>query len=99
MRDKILEVLKKSEKALSNIELADMLNLTSVSEVTSLIEVLQDLENSMLIYKTRKDKYMLFNNSHLLKGKISVNKKGFAFVSVEGIPDDYYIDESNIMVP
>ena len=96
MRDIILELLKGSDKALDSMEIANELKLTSVSEVTSLLEVLTSLEDEMLIYKTRKDKYMLFNNSHLLKGKISVNKKGFAFVTVEGVVEDYYIDESNI---
>lgn len=96
MRDTILELLKKDEKALDSMEIANNLGLTSVSEVTSLMEVLDELEQEMLIYKTRKSKYMLFNNSHLLKGKISVNKKGFAFVKVEGITDDYYIAEENI---
>ena len=96
MRDSILELLGKDEKALDSMEIANNLHLTSVSEVTSLMEVLQDLEKEMLIYRTRKDKYMLFNNSHLLKGKIHVNKRGYAFVSVEGIDDDYYIDEKNI---
>ncbi len=96
MRDSILELLGKDEKALDSMEIANNLHLTSVSEITSLMEVLQDLEQEMLIYRTRKDKYMLFNNSHLLKGKIHVNKRGYAFVSVEGLDDDYYIDEKNI---
>ena len=96
MRDSVLELLKKEEKAYDSMEIANSLGLKSVSEVTSLIEVLDELEQEMLIYKTRKNKYMLFNNSHLLKGKILVNKKGFAFVSVEGVDDDYYIAEDNI---
>ena len=96
MRDSILELLGKDEKALDSMEIANNLGLTSVSEITSLMEVLQDLEQEMKIYRTRKDKYMLFNNSHLLKGKIHVNKRGFAFVSVDGLDDDYYIDEKNI---
>ena len=94
MRDSILELLGKDEKALDSMEIANNLHLTSVSEITSLMEVLQDLEQEMLIYRTRKDKYMLFNNSHLLKGKIHVNKRGYAFVSVEGLDDDYYIPSS-----
>ena len=96
MRDSILELLGKDEKALDSMEIANSLHLTSVSEITSLMEVLQDLEEEMLIYRTRKDKYMLFNKSHLMKGKIHVNKRGYAFVSVEGLDDDYYIDEKNI---
>ena len=96
MRDSVLELLKKSDKALDSMEIANNLNLSSVNEVTSLLEVLTSLEEEMLIYKTRKDKYMMFNNSHLLKGKINVNKRGYAFVSVEGLSEDYYIDEKNI---
>ena len=96
MRDKVLELLSKEEKAFEVTEIAENLGMKSVSEITSLIEVLNDLEDEMKIYKTRKDKYMLFNNSHLLKGEINVNKRGFAFVSVEGLVDDYYIDEKNI---
>ncbi|MBQ3475867.1 MAG: ribonuclease R [Bacilli bacterium] len=96
MRDVVLELLKGKDKALDSMEIANELKLTSVSEVTSLLEILNSLEEEMLIYKTRKDKYMLFDNSHLMKGRISVNKKGFAFVTVEGVVEDYYIDESNI---
>ena len=96
MRDVVLELLKGKDKALDSMEIANELKLTSVSEVTSLLEILNSLEEEMLIYKTRKDKYMLFDNSHLMKGRISVNKKGFAFVTVEGVAEDYYIDESNI---
>ena len=42
---------------------------------------------------------MLFENSHLLKGRLSVNKKGFGFVIVDGRDEDIYIDAKNIMVP
>ncbi|MBR3490624.1 MAG: ribonuclease R [Bacilli bacterium] len=96
MRDKILEILSSSEKALSSIELLEALNMNSVSELTSLYEVLNDLEDEALIYKTRKDKYMLFENSHLKIGRLSVNKKGFGFVTVPNLEDDIYIDESNL---
>ncbi|MBR3490450.1 MAG: RNB domain-containing ribonuclease, partial [Bacilli bacterium] len=96
MRDKILEILSSSDKALSSIELLEALNMSEVSELTSLYEVLNDLEDEALIYKTRKDKYMLFENSHLKIGRLSVNKKGFGFVTVSGLEDDIYIDESNL---
>ncbi len=96
MRDKILEILSSSEKALSSIELLEALNMNSVSELTSLYEVLNDLEDEALIYKTRKDKYMLFENSHLKIGRLSVNKKGFGFVTVPNLEDDIFIDEDNL---
>ena len=96
MRDKILEILSGTDKALSSIELLEALNMSEVSELTSLYEVLNDLEDEALIYKTRKDKYMLFENSHLKIGVLSVNKKGFGFVTVSGLEDDIFIDEDNL---
>ena len=51
MRDSVLELLKKSDKALDSMEIANNLNLSSVNEVTSLLEVLTSLEEEMLIYK------------------------------------------------
>ena len=39
---------------------------------------------------------MLFENSHLLKGRLSVNKKGFGFVIVDGRDEDIYIDAKNM---
>ena len=60
MRESVLELLGKDERALDSMEIANNLHLTSVSEITSLMEVLQDLEQEMKIYRTRKDKYMSF---------------------------------------
>ena len=96
MREKVLEILKNSEKALDTIEITNNLGFKEVNEITSLLDVLNSLEEEGLIYKTRKDKYMLFEKSHLLKGKLSVNKRGYGFVSVEGIMDDFFIEESNL---
>ena len=96
MRDKVLDLLKNSTKALDLLEISNNLNLDSVSEMTSLIDTLNSLEEELKVYKTKKDKYILFEKSHLLVGKIHINKKGFGFVSVEGIEDDFYIDEKNI---
>ena len=39
MRDKILEILSGTDKALSSIELLEALNMNEVSELTSLYEV------------------------------------------------------------
>ena len=96
MRDLVLELLKNSDKALSSIEIGNSLNLTTVSELTSLLDVLNTLEEELKIYRTKKDKYMIFENSHLLSGRISINKRGYGFVSVEGLEDDFYIDEKNL---
>ena len=96
MREKVLEILKNSDKALDTIEISNYLDLDSVSEMTSLLDVLNSLEEELKVYKTKKNKYILFENSHLLKGKINVNKKGFGFVTVENYDEDFYISEDNI---
>ena len=96
MREKVLELLKGSDKALDSIEIGNMLNLNTVSGMTSLLEVLKSLEEEYIVYKTKKDKYMLFENSHLYKGKISVTTKGYGFVSVDNFEDDFYINEDNM---
>ncbi len=96
MKEEILEILKLENRALSPIEIADRLNKKSVDDLTSIIKDLDDLEESFEIYRSNKNKYMLFENSHLLKGRLIVNKKGFGFVSIENRAEDIYIDEKNM---
>ena len=90
MREEIIEILKKSSKALSTIEIAEKLNMTSVNGIKNVIEVLSSLEKDFEVYRSNKDKYMLFENSHLKKGRLSVNKKGFGFLLLDN-EDDIYI--------
>ena len=92
MRDNVLEELKKAEKALSSIEIGNLLNITEVSGLKNLLEVLNELEEENLIYRTKKDKYILFSKSHLKVGIISVNKKGYGFVNIENEENDMYIE-------
>ena len=96
MRDNVLEELKKAEKALSSIEIGNLLNITEVSGLKNLLEVLNELEEENLIYRTKKDKYILFSKSHLKVGIISVNKKGYGFVNIENEENDIYIEEKNL---
>ena len=95
MRNEILELLEKEQKALSIIDIADKLNLNTVEGITKITDTLAELSDECLIYCSNKDKYMLFNNSHLLKGRLSVNKKGFGFLIVEG-SEDFYVDSKNM---
>ena len=96
MKDVILELLKKQDKALSSIEISNMLGFSTAEEIKQLLSVLKNMEDEFSIYKSNKDKYMLFENSHLKKGRLLMNKKGFGFVSIQGEDDDIYIDSKNI---
>ena len=65
-------------------------------KLKKLLDDLRILEEGYTVYRSNKDKYMLFENSHLLKGRLSVNKKGFGFVIVDGRDEDIYIDAKNM---
>jgi ribonuclease R len=95
MRENILELLKGSSKPLSIDQIKDMLEIKSVDELKTLIEELTNLENQLYLYRTKKDKYMVFEDSHLKRGRLSVYKKGFGFVIMEDKPD-IRVDVSNM---
>ena len=96
MREEIIELLGKEKRALSATEICDKLNLNTAGELKKLLDDLRILEEGYTVYRSNKDKYMLFENSHLLKGRLSVNKKGFGFVIVDGGDGDIYIDAKNM---
>ena len=96
MREEIIELLGKEKRALSATEICDKLNLNTAGELKKLLDDLRILEEGYTVYRSNKDKYMLFENSHLLKGRLSVNKKGFGFVIVDGRNEDIYIDAKNM---
>ena len=93
MKDRILEILKKSEKSLTVFELEEQLGTSNLEE---LLHILNEMEVETSIYHTNKDKYMLFSDSHLLKGYLHSNKKGFGFVDVDSLSDDVYISADNM---
>ncbi len=96
MRDDVINILKNSDKALSIYELQDLLSIDTVSEVSELSKVLRELEDEVIIYHSHKDKYMMLENSHLRKGVMRANKKGFGFVEIDNMDDDVYIAQENM---
>lgn len=95
MHDKILEVLKGKNTAVSVSEIEEALGFTTVEDLKILIKELAKLENEAKIYKTKKGNYMLFSASHLKLGKLIVNRKGFGFVDVEGT-NDVFVSGDNM---
>ena len=86
LQEKIMEILKKETKALSVFEIEEKLNLEK-NNLVILMKTLNQMEEQLKIYKTKKENYMPFTNSNLKIGKISVNKRGFGFVDVGGNKD------------
>lgn len=95
MKQDIVTKLKDVYNAQTLIEVNDLLNLNSAAELKELERTLNELINENIVYKTKKDKYILFTNCPYLKaGKISVNKSGNGFLLQE--EDDLYIDYKNL---
>ena len=95
MEEKILDILNEDDVALTIPELETRLGLESIDDLKELLKVLHNLENEYKVYRTKKDKYMLFNNSNLKVGKLLSTKKGYGFVDIEG-DEDVFVEQSNL---
>ena len=96
MKEQILNIMSDHYEALELIQINDLFEFTTPQELSKLNIALEELVKENLVYKTKKNKYILFKNCPNLKvGIISVNKKGFGFLLVPG-GEDIYIDKNNI---
>ena len=96
MKEQIINVMSDKYEALDVIEINDLLELTSPEDLSRLNNVLCELEKDGVVYKTKKNKYILFKNCPSLKaGVLSLNKKGFGFLIIKD-GEDIYIDKDNI---
>lgn len=91
MKEEIIKILTPIHEAKEAMDINDMLGLKSASEYREVCETLDSLVEEYVVFKTKKDKYILLKNCPSLKiGKLSLNKKGFGFVLLEK-EDDLYI--------
>ena len=96
MKDKIVGILKDSDKTLTIYDLEDKLHLLDVDELQELQTCLSELEKDAVIYHSNKDKYMMLEDSHLKRGIMRANKKGFGFVDIDDSDVDVYISEDHM---
>lgn len=95
MKNNILEVLKDKHEAQTLIQINDLLGLSSAEELKQVELTLEELVNEYKVFKTKKDKYILYDNAPGIKvGKLNVNKAGNGFLLQEG--EDIYIDYCNL---
>ena len=67
MKNNILEVLKDKHEAQTLIQINDLLGLSSAEELKQLELTLEELVNEYKVFKTKKDKYILYDNAPGIK--------------------------------
>lgn len=96
MKEKILELLSNENSVIID-DIITHLKLEETQEFEELSNILFELEKNGDIYKSNKEKYMLYEKSHVLQGVLSMNKKGFGFISVDELREnDVYVDYNNL---
>ena len=97
MKERIIEILKNSDRALNYEEIDSLLNNKSIDETREMSEALRELEEEGVVYYSNKKKYMLFDMSSTLKrGTLRVNKRGYGFFEVEGENEDVFVPSDDI---
>ena len=95
MKEQVLETLKKEYDAKTLLQINDLMGFETSEELKDLQDILEELVKDYVVYKTKKDKYILLANCPSLKiGKYQANKKGFGFVLLNK-EDDLYISGEN----
>ncbi|WP_436940387.1 ribonuclease R [Staphylococcus xylosus] len=103
LKQSIEEIIKQPDyEPMSVSDFQDALGLNSADSFRDLIKVLVELEQTGLIQRTKTDRYQRKESQKskqpkLIKGKLSQNKKGFAFLrpEVEDM-DDIFIPPTKI---
>ena len=95
MEDRVLELLKKEDKAYEINDIYNLLDLKTVDDFKELIKTINKLEDELKVYRTNKNKFMLFNNSNLRLGIMMATKKNYGFVDIEG-DEDVFIPPTNM---
>lgn len=97
MKETILESLKENSGPLSVHELEETIQVDETVEFKKLVIALNELEESGKVIRTRKDRFGLPEKMNLVRGKIQMHKKGFAFlIPDEEGQDDVYINPSDL---
>lgn len=98
MLEKIRDYFKENgTKPLAVDELEEVLNIEDAVEFKELIKALNELEENGELVRTRKNRFGLPEKMNLIRGRIQMHAKGFAFLIPED-PDqtDVYIHHSDL---
>lgn len=89
MKEKILNLLKQEDY--KPMTLKELESYFQPENYTEFLKAIVSLEENKEIIRSSKDKYHLPSSLSMFKGKVQMNKKGFAFIMLE--------DEEEVFVP
>ena len=96
MKDRIIDLLT-TNTSLGIMEINNLLALVTIDEYKRLQNDLDELvREGILYYSDKKKKYLLLENSHLQKGVLDLNPKGFGFIILDKDVKDVYVNEKNL---
>ncbi len=96
LRLKIIDLLELREVSpMTILEWAEYLGMTEEEKYVELQQTLNKLEDDVVLVRSKKERYLLAEDAGVKKGTLSINPKGFGFVSVEE-GDDVYIPMDGI---
>ncbi len=93
MEEKVLEIIKKHNKAMTFEEIIQLLD---EKEIPNLSKTLINLQNNLKIRVTNKGKYEIFDDKMTKTGIFVANRKGFGFVVIEGEENDYFVSPNHV---
>lgn len=96
MREEVLKILQDEYDAMDIIKMNDKLGLRTAEELRQLQDILLSLEKELIVYRTKKNRFVLYANCPSFRvGKLTVNKKGFGFLLLDG-EEDVHISASSL---
>ena len=95
-KEKIVKLIETVEnRALRFKEIANALAVFGMEEEKKLDQALLELEEEGIILKNTKGKFVLVRDLGYYAGRFSANERGFGFVNVPDIDDDFFIMKEN----
>ena len=95
MKEKIVEILQNEYDALDLYSISDKMGISSSEDLERLQNYLYELVDELVVYQTKKNKYILYEKCpNFKKGIIQIKDSGNAFLLQDD--DDIFVSKRNI---
>ena len=95
MKEKIVEILQNEYDALDLFSISDKMGISSSEDLERLQNYLYELVDELVVYQTKKNKYILYEKCpNFKKGIIQIKDSGNAFLLQDD--DDIFVSKRHI---